>query len=426
MIDYEPVRGMEDYFDEKADIIRYVEKVFRETVEKSGYSEAITPIVEDFELFSIKGGEELRKTMYVFKDKANRELALRPEITPSIVRLYLKSLQHFPKPVRLFYIGRVYRYDEPQLGRYREFRQAGVELLGSDSILADIEIIHILENFYNNLGLKDKISIKLNNIGVYRHIFNVISLNENDQEHVLHLMDKGNLDEAEAILRPRLEGQPKLKELFFLLTNRSSPPKLEELIEFTDKNNIAQIKDEFLKLQLLTQVINSLNIRYELNFSFVRGLAYYTGPIFEVIKSDLPFSIAGGGRYDTLIEIYGGQRTPAVGFAIGIERTIHALSKDYHLPKPNVKVVVVMLDNSVVDFGIKVSSLLRQEGLVSVLGVKDLSLSKLVPYYAEQGFTHMVIIGKREKEEGKVTIRNLSTRDQKSLKIDELTKNIII
>lgn len=106
VITYEPVRGMEDYFDQRSKIIRFIEDVFRQTVEKAGYKEAITPIVEDFELFSVKGGEELRKTMYVFKDKANREIALRPEITPSIVRLYLNSLQHYPKPIRIFYVGR--------------------------------------------------------------------------------------------------------------------------------------------------------------------------------------------------------------------------------------------------------------------------------------------------------------------------------
>ncbi|MCY0849644.1 ATP phosphoribosyltransferase regulatory subunit, partial [Sulfuracidifex metallicus] len=152
MVSYEPMRGMEDYFDADSKIIRWIESNFRETVEKAGYKEAMTPIVEDFELFSLKGGEELRNTMYVFKDKGEREVALRPEITPSIVRLYLNSLQHYPKPLRIFYIGRVYRYDEPQQGRYREFRQAGVELLGSDSILADIEVLHLLENFYRKIN----------------------------------------------------------------------------------------------------------------------------------------------------------------------------------------------------------------------------------------------------------------------------------
>ncbi|MEM3680701.1 MAG: ATP phosphoribosyltransferase regulatory subunit, partial [Metallosphaera sp.] len=191
MVSYEPLRGMQDYYADEAQKIRKVETIFREVVEKAGYSEAITPVVEEFELFSVKGGEELRKTMYVFKDKGDREVALRPEITPSIVRLYLNSLQHFPKPLRIFYVGRVYRYDEPQLGRYREFRQAGVEVLGTESILAELEMFHLLNDFYRKIGLKDNVEFKINNIGIYRKIFDYIKIDDNLQEHVLHLLDKG-------------------------------------------------------------------------------------------------------------------------------------------------------------------------------------------------------------------------------------------
>jgi histidyl-tRNA synthetase len=367
MISYEPVRGMEDYFGEKAQQIRFVENTFRAEVEKAGYMEAITPVVEEFNLFSIKGGEELRQTMYVFKDKADRELALRPEITPSIVRLFMNSLQHYPRPVRLYYVGRVYRYDEPQLGRYREFRQAGVEMIGSDSILSDFEQFEILSRFYSRLGMKDKIVIKINNIGIYRN--------------------------------------------------------LNEIINNAEKIGIRGLTDEIQRLVRLQNLVGSLGLRTKVDLSFVRGLAYYTGSIFEVTVPGLPFSIAGGGRYDTLVEIYGGPKVPSVGFAIGVERTLLAIG-EMKPSKPKVIVGAVLLEEAAMDYGLRIVSILREAGITTVLNVKEIPLSKLVPLHAEQGFTHLIIIGRREKESGKVTVRELQCKKQLELNVKELVSRL--
>ncbi|BCS91953.1 histidine--tRNA ligase [Metallosphaera javensis (ex Sakai et al. 2022)] len=427
MVSYEPMRGMEDYFDADSKVIRWIEDSFRETAEIAGYKEAMTPIVEDFELFSLKGGEELRNTMYVFKDKGDREVALRPEITPSIVRLYLNSLQHYPKPLRIFYIGRVYRYDEPQQGRYREFRQAGVELLGSDSIMADIEVLHLLENFYRKIHLKDKISIKINNIGIFRIIFNYLSLNDQVQEHLLHLLDKGKIEEAEKILGEKISENSKIRRFVQILITNGKSVKLNEVMDEAEKTEVPELKNEIEKLRLLSDVLSSLNLNHTLDFGFVRGLAYYTGPIFEAVKKDLPFSIAGGGRYDSLVEVYGGNRTPAVGFAIGIERTMYAIDRDKMKLNPEVPVIaVVALDMSVIPHALTVVSMLRDRGFVTILNNKEISLSKLVPFYAEQGFTHLVIIGQKEVTSGKVTVRNLIKREQLSAELKELPDMIVL
>ncbi len=139
----------------------------------------------------MKGGEELRRTMYTFKDKAERELSLRPEITPSIARVFLDKLQPLPRPIKLYYIGTVYRYDEPQNGRYREFRQAGVEVLGAEGPLVDTLVINDLYTFFNKIGMGNIITIKLNNISIIRRILEDMGINEGEQEHILHLIDKG-------------------------------------------------------------------------------------------------------------------------------------------------------------------------------------------------------------------------------------------
>jgi len=135
------VRGMRDLFGDELNRIEYIRQVFEKNAQLFGYSKIELPVVEYFKLFEVKSGEEIRESMYVFLDKAGRELALRPEITPSIVRTYIEHFLHFPKPIRLYYYGTVYRYDEPQYGRYREFRQAGVEMIGSSGLLSDLEVL---------------------------------------------------------------------------------------------------------------------------------------------------------------------------------------------------------------------------------------------------------------------------------------------
>lgn len=424
MISYEPVRGMKDYFGEDAEKIEYIQEMFRKTVRNAGYIEVLSPILEEFQLFSLKGGEELRNTMYVFKDKAGRELALRPEFTPSIVRVYLNNLQHFPKPLRLYYIGTVYRYDEPQYGRYREFRQAGVELLGENSINSDIEIIHLLISFYKNLKLNN-IILKLNNIGIYRKIFEYLKITEELQEHILHLIDKNKIEEVMKIFS---QYDKSIYSIFqFLLAKKDWNKKLLEefYTDYLEKLNINSLQTEIQRLIDVFEIINKLDITVNLDLGFVRGLAYYTGIIFEVTVPSLPFSIAGGGRYDNLVELYGGPQTPAIGFAIGVERTLEALKNLEIKPKSNQKkIVVIPLDSSVIDYAISIVEIIRMNDLICVFNTKELSLSKLIPHYYEQGFHIAIIIGKKEKDEGTVTIRNLLARNQETIPLKALTERL--
>lgn len=173
----------------------------------------------------------------------------------------------------------------------------------------------------------------------------------------------------------------------------------------------------------LQNLVGSLGLRTKVDLSFVRGLAYYTGSIFEVTVPGLPFSIAGGGRYDTLVEIYGGPKVPSVGFAIGVERTLLAIG-EMKPSKPKVIVGAVLLEEAAMDYGLRIVSILREAGITTVLNVKEIPLSKLVPLHAEQGFTHLIIIGRREKESGKVTVRELQCKKQLELNVKELVSRL--
>ncbi len=425
---FETVRGMKDYIDNEARKIRYIELIFRNLVEKYGYSEIISPILEDFRLFALKGGEELRETMYVFKDKAGREVALRPEFTPSIARAYVESLQSMPKPVRVYYFGTVYRYDEPQYGRYREFRQAGVELIGDNSIISDIEIIDLLYNFYNEINISNNINIKLNNIAIFRRLMSYYGLEDNIQEHILHLIDKGKKDEAIDLLSHYIkEGDSTINLINNLLNIKViDGNELRDAVDGLkrDFREFKIIEEDVKYLQRVTDLLSALNLNFKIDLGFVRGLAYYTGLIFEVTHPSVTFSIAGGGRYDKLIELYGGIPTPAIGFAIGVERTL-LVTNLTNLQESN-KIVMINLTDSekLLTYSVKVASLLRSEGYTVVLNMKNQPLSKLIPYYASQNFKIAIIIGGNEFEKKEVTLRNLITKTQVTTSIDRLLESL--
>ncbi|QIW23159.1 histidine--tRNA ligase [Sulfolobus sp. S-194] len=418
MISYEPVRGMKDYYGEELYKIKVVENAFLKIVKLAGYQEVETPIVEDFQLFALKGGEELRNTMYVFKDKAGREVALRPEFTPSIVRFYLNSLQHLPKPIRLYYLGTVYRYDEPQFGRYREFRQAGIELLGSSNIYSDLEILQILIEIYRELNLINKIRLKINNISLIRKILNKLNMNDNLQEHFLHLIDKGKSDEALSLL-PNSEYTELITNILGVSNlDISRYDKIKE--DLTEKYNLKDLVQDLDRVMLLKNILDNLGVNSYIDLGFVRGLAYYTGLIFEVLHPSVSFSIAGGGRYDNLVELYGGPQTPAIGFAIGVERTALVLEEPNIVKEKQNKIGVIVLSDEAILYAIKIVDKLRSNNYIATINLKSISISKLIPSYAEEGYSFLIFIGKKEYEDKTVTLKNLSTKEQVTIKEENL------
>jgi histidyl-tRNA synthetase len=411
---------MKDYYGDEVSKLRFLEEKFRKVVESAGYSEVITPILEDFKLFEIKSGEEIKKTMYVFKDKAGREVALRPEFTPSIVRFFLNELQHYPKPIRLYYVGTVYRYDEPQFGRYREFRQAGIELLGNDSILADLEVLQLLYEYYREIDLLDKIKIKLNNIAIYKEIMRKNNISEDLQEHILHLIDKGKKNEALQIIEQNIKNKDDLELIInFLKIVNIDIEKIKNISSDIKNKSILKHLD---RLYNIAKMLKKLNYNIIINLSFVRGLAYYTGLIFEVNHEDVDFSIAGGGRYDELVEIYGGGKVPAIGFAIGLERTSLVLKNIYKQKRINIPKIAIILLNNILsyDYVLRIASDLRKLGIIVEFNLKNVSLSKLIPFYSKNNYDYLIIIGDKEIKDNTVTLKNLTTKEQLILTVDKI------
>ncbi len=416
-IPLEPLRGFRDILAPDSTMLRYLMNAFKELVESYGYEEVIPPTLERFELFALKSGEEIRRSMFVFKDKAGREVALRPEATASIARIYLKHLKAKPKPIRLYYIVNCFRYEEPQRARYREFWQAGIELLGAEGKTPDIETINILVNYYKRIGMMDKIVLKIGNIGIYRSLFRYFNLGDEDQDHILHLMDKSMYEEALSYL-----SQKGFNELAAKLRELWSTNTIEEAARILATIN----REAEQQAEYLLEVVNIVhdiypNLSVEPKISFARGLAYYTGLIFEVKVPGFPVSIAGGGRYDNLVEIYGDEHVPGVGFAIGLDRTLAALQeKGIRLvTKKKEKATIVLLDEKYLSYAIRLQQFLTKNNIITDI-ITSSRVSKTLQKVYEKGAKYAIIVGRKEAEENKVTIKDLETRKQVTITLSKL------
>ncbi len=415
-IQLEPLRGFRDILEPDSRMLSRLAQVFAEEAERHGYEEVKPPTLERFELFAVKSGEEIRRSMYVFKDKAGREVALRPEATASVARIYLRLLRGRPKPVRLYYIVNCFRYEEPQRARYREFFQAGVELLGSPGIEGDFEVAKLLISFYRRIGMLDKIVLKVGNTRIYRRLFESYGVPEEEQDRILHLMDKKLYSEAlEQAGRHSEELAAILEKLWSQA--RSEPRKALEILEGEARAAV----EELLGFAELIREYEP-GLRMDIDISFARGLAYYTGIIFEVTVPGFPVSIAGGGRYDNLVSIYGGERVPGTGFAIGLDRTLAAMKelgvKPGEIVEKPEKAAIIVLDEKYLAYAAKVQDVVAGKGYIASIEVGK--LGKLLPKLSRQGYRYALIIGEREAAEGTVAIRDLERRTQTSLKLDEL------
>ncbi len=425
-ITLDPLRGFRDILPPDSEQLYTLAAIFRRVARRRGYREVIPPTLERFELFALKSGEEIRRSMYVFRDKAGREVAMRPEATASIARIYLKHLRARPKPIRLYYVVSCYRYEEPQYARYREFYQAGVELIGERAPVGDVEVAALLYDYYCEIGFEKHIEIVAGSTGVYRAIFAEYNVPEEVQDHVLHLMDKKEYEAAAAKLS---EHSPELAELAKKLWDIGSIDterayqEARSLLEQSAPDAVEHLDH----LRFFTNVLSEHGARVRTDLSFARGLAYYTGIIFEVKVPGFPVSIAGGGRYDTLIGLYGGEDMPATGFAIGLDRTLIAMKDSGLEPpvleEPRPRIAIVYLDHNVVAYALRVQRMLSEWGFeASLFGEKK--LGRLLPRLAEEGYRYAAIIGRREAEEGKVTLRDLERRTQIVVEVDRLPLHI--
>jgi len=424
----QPVRGMRDLLPDEAWTLRFVEKNARRLAELYGYEEVITPIIEYYDLLAAKIGEENRKRMYVFEDLGGRKVALRPEFTASIARLVATRMISSPKPLRLFSIGSLYRYDEPQLGRYREFWQANYELIGSSKPEADAEIINLTIDFLESVGLKDHV-LKVNHMGILRNILEKGGVPEEKQNIIMQYLDKKDLDGALKAAEEYGASDECLKSLksLFNIKGGNKDEVVKKISEVIYK--YPEAEESLGNLSDIIDLIEASGINTKLYFeaSFARGLEYYTGIIFEAYVPELNIALGGGGRYDRLIGIFGGGEMPAVGVALGVDRIMIAMERQGVNPTKTLRERVLVIpagENNVAE-AFRISVMLRRQNISAEMEVMGRSLSRSLSDASRRNITHTVIVGSRELSEGKVILRDMRSGAQEAVKIEDLSNKIL-
>ena len=413
---------MRDILAEDAQVLNYVIAKARETAGLYGFKEVITPVVEPFELLSLKSGDEIRQRMFIFDDLGGRKVSLRPEFTASIARLVTTALRNEPKPFRVFSVGSVYRYDEPQRGRYREFWQANFELMGSSKPEADAEIILLANSLLKTAGLEGY-AMKLGHVGVLKGIMSQEGIDDKTQNAILQKMDKKEYEAALALVasekcRNVIHGLIELKGTSPFDTVQKMKKHVQDYEKATvSVENLATILKLVVEGECEIQAVDP---------AFARGLEYYTGMIFELYVPQLEIALGGGGRYDRLIEAFGGEPTPAVGMAAGLDRIALAMQvQEIQLKTPQQKrVAVISIKDEQKGEALKIAQMLRHSGIWVEFEVMGRKMTKALEDADKRRVHYAVIIGERELKESKVVVKDLAKRTQTQVEIAKLVEKI--
>ncbi len=405
-------KGTQDWYGSNMHKRTIIEAKARKICKAYHIKEIITPVFEHTILFQRGVGETtdvVQKEMYTFDDKGNRSVTLKPEGTAGSVRAFLEnSMYAESQPTKLFYITPAFRYENPQSGRLRQHHQFGVELFGSSSPLAEVEIITLLTEFMKDLGLKGaKLHINSIGCGNCRKIYNeaLLTYLKKHEEQLCPTCRERMLKNPLRVIDCKV---PSCKEIV------KDAPRTIEYLDEECKNHFEELK------QLLTQ----LSIPFEVDTGIVRGLDYYTKTVFEFVNAD-GFTICGGGRYDNLIhEIDERQDIPAVGFGFGIERIINELTAEgVELdPEPEVELYIGILGKEAKASAYQLVSKLRGAGVVVETDYMDRSVKAQMKYANKIGAKNTVIIGADEISNNKAYVKNMETGEQTEVSLDNITE----
>lgn len=409
-----PARGTQDLIGETAQSFRWITDTAWKVAQRFGFIEISTPIFEFTEVFKRSLGDTtdiVSKEMYCFNDRNGESLTLRPEGTAGVVRAFLSNGLAQNLPLKLFYSGPMFRYERPQKGRYRQFHQLGVEVLGHDTPKLDVETICLAGQFLEELGLREQVQLELNTLGdqssrqKYRsalqdYFSNYRSeLSPESQER----LQKNPL----RILDSKSEGDQKIA---------SDAPPLEQFLNDESKKFIDGVK----------QGLTDIDCKYVWNTHLVRGLDYYCHTVFEFTTNNLGAqnAVLAGGRYDQLVEMMGGKPTPGFGWAAGIERLSMLIGKREELQKKR-PIALLPMSEAAHREASRILAELRQNGLVVETTYSGSNLGKLMKKANKWNASATVILGDDELDKKKVTVKGMDSGEQKEVDFSELSDYLL-
>jgi len=408
----QPYKGARDFYPEDKRIQKYMFGKIREVVESFGYQEYDAPILESFELYAAKSGDELvNEQLYSFEDKGGRKMAIRPEMTPSVSRMVAGRRQELAYPLRWYSIPNLWRYERPQKGRLREHWQLNVDLFGIEGVEADHEVILVADRILKSLGAKPE---------YYR-------ININSRAAMVAAMKDFGLEEAELKRAYQLvDKMPKLSEEDFkqVLVEALGAEKSAKLLDYLQNGPPPENIKKLLKLLKESGVTNAIYDR-----SVVRGLDYYTDIVFEVFAThpDLARAMYGGGRYDGLVQLFGVDPLPVAGFGMGDVMVLEFLKTHDLLPTLGVETdAVAILIGDVYEAAQKFLDDLRSKGVKVAVDSSGRKLDAQIKSAVKSGTRYAIFIGEEELKTGNYKLRDLEKGEELSLPLDQIVSKLSV
>lgn len=425
-------RGTRDFKPDAMERRRWLEQSFRESFRRFGYREVQTPTFEHTDLFRAKSGPNVVDETYTFRDKGDREISLRPELTAPVLRFYVNEMTSDPKPLKLYYYGPCFRYEEPQEGRYREFWQFGLELIGPEGPNADAEVIAVATQSLRDAGLA-KFTLHVGHIGVLRALVGALNATDSQKAETFRRIDKDD-EELDDFL-DGLGAQPRLAAAIVSIARH------HRLIDTKDEAAVAKFFQEardaiheksdaveaaLKSLEDTVPLLRAYGVEnLELDLGVARGLDYYTGVVFEFHATELgsQSQIGGGGAY-ALAELFGGEKVGSAGFGLGFDRILLALDKAGAIPKPSptAEYYVVPIGAASRPVALDIARQLRMKGKAVDVDLMGRGPGKALQYASKIGAPFVILLGEKEIAGGQVTLRDMTTGEQTTPSVVDLVK----
>ena len=403
---FQALPGFRDFFPDDLALRRLIEDAWHRASRNAGFEEIDGPVLEALELFTAKSGPEIAGQLYAFTDKGGREVALRPEMTPTLARMVAARGAGLPKPIKWYSVPEFYRYEKPQRGRLRAFYQWNVDVFGSDEPASDAEAIAVATDALRLLGLSpDDVVVRINDRRFTARVLAELDVQGPDQAEVLGLVDK-------------------------LERDKSAGQKLDDKLGARRADALRALCAEFPlarapELAAVIDAARDLGVRspIEPDFRIVRGLAYYTGPVWEIFdRSRSLRALAGGGRYDNLVGSLGGPELSALGFGMGDAVLTELLVEKKLVPesRARIEVAVIAVTPELAGVARRIVAQLRARGIAAESPYGAPKLAKALKAADAAGAARAVIVGPEEWQERTVVERDLGTGSERKLAFDEL------
>lgn len=405
----EPYKGVRDFYPEDQFLQRYLFEHMERVCELFGYEEFNASVLEPAELYRSKTSEEIvNEQTYTFTDRGEREVTLRPEVTPTFARMIAGRIRDIPLPARWYAIANVFRYERPQHGRLREFTQLEVNMVGVEGVEADAEVIAVAHGIMRSLGAEERnFEIRVSDRRLLDAVFDTVGIPAEARADVTRLLDR----------------RKKMDDFAEKLAEHLDTAKAATLIDELDRTTSSKYLED-LRVTLEHMGIGNMVV----DTSITRGFDYYTGMVFEVYDTDESNrrSLFGGGRFDTLLSLFGGDATPAVGFAMGDVTARDFLITHNLMPAyvPATELMICIVEPEATSHAVQLAQSLRREDVAVAINLSGKRVGDQIRQADKMKIPYVIAVGKNERESGRYTVKNLATGHERQLPAAQIAEHL--